>query len=118
MLYSHCWEFRYGSYSGDMEQLGPHREILQETLRAEANQVCARALKDETSVSSMDISIQLHHSDLPEEMTLEDLRAADFVRADLKILNSFTNEEEFVKAAQPILKKWLIRVYHLTTLAL
>ena len=84
---------------------GPHREILQETLRAEANQVCARALKDETSVSSMDISIQLHHSDLPKEMTLEDLRAADFVRADLKILNSFTNEEEFVKAAQPILKK-------------
>ena len=84
---------------------GPHREILQKTLRAEANQVCARALKDETSVSSMDISIQLHHSDLPEEMTLEDLRAADFVRVDLKILNSFTNEEEFVKAAQPILKK-------------
>lgn len=84
---------------------GPHREILEETLRAEANQICAKALKDEKSVSSMNLSVQLHHSDLPEEMTLEDLRAADFVRADLIILNSFQNEEDFVKAAQPILKK-------------
>ena len=84
---------------------GPHREILEETLRAEANQICAKALKDEKSVSSMKLSVQLHHSDLPEEMTLEDLRAADFVRADLIILNSFQNEEDFVKAAQPILKK-------------
>ena len=51
---------------------------MQETLRAEANQVCARALKDETSESSMDISIQLHHSDLPEEMTLEDSEGGRF----------------------------------------
>lgn len=78
----------------------------------------ARALKDETSVSSMDISIQLHHSDLPEEMTLEDLRAADFVRADLKILNSFTNEEEFGKGGTADPEKNGCTVYHLTTLAL
>lgn len=84
---------------------GPHREILQESLCAEANQICAKALKDETSVSSMDLSIRLNHSDLPEEMTIKDLRAADFVQADLRILNSFSSKEEFIEAARPILKK-------------
>ena len=84
---------------------GPHREILQESLCVEANQICAKALKDETSVSSMDISIRLNHGDLPEEMTIKDLRAADFVQADLRILNSFACEKDFIEAARPILKK-------------
>lgn len=84
---------------------GPHREILEETLRSEANQICVKALQDEKNVTSMDLSVYLRRSDLPEEMTLKDLRPADGAQIDLKLSNDFTSEEEFVQSVQPILQK-------------
>lgn len=84
---------------------GPHRSMLEEDLQVQAKQVCAKALKDETNVTSMNIYFDLRHVDLPETMSIDDLRPADYVRAELRMSNSFTSIEEFAKAAQSVLKK-------------
>ncbi len=84
---------------------GPHRSMLEEDLQVQAKQVCAKALKDETNVTSMNIYFDLRHVDLPEAMSIDDLRPADYVRAELRMSNSFTSIEEFAKAAQSVLKK-------------
>ncbi len=84
---------------------GPHRSMLEEDLRVQAKQVCAKALKDETNLTSMDIYFDLQRVDLPETMSIDDLRPADYVRAELRMGNSFTSVEEFAQAAQSVLKK-------------
>ncbi len=84
---------------------GPHRHILEESLRAQANQICSQALKEEQKVTGMSIEVYLQRSDLPETMTVSDIRPADYIEADLKMANTFASEEEFAQAAQPVLAK-------------
>ncbi len=84
---------------------GPHRSMLEEDLRAQANQICAKALKDETNVTSMDIYFDLRRAEVLETMSIDDLRSADYVRAELRMSNTFASADEFVKVAQSVLQK-------------
>lgn len=89
-----------------IDNFGPRRDWLEQSLQKQATQKVVVALEEE-KLTHVSCYVDLYREVLSDDMTLDDLKPIDEVQLNIQLVNDFENKDAFAQKSGELLKKAL-----------